>query len=250
MMLPWFSGNTSKSKLTPERRKKLRELCRKLGIQINALSQLDRALTHSSSLDRSGTHTETYERLEFLGDSILNASMAYILFEGYPNMTEGGMSAYRSSLVDERTLSEIAEDYGILSYINLGKGESLSDIRAREKVTADIMESIIGVIFLEKGFKRALRFVRRIMEVQIKNRVEQGTRDYKTQLQKWAVAKFREYPQYTVVNEIGPDHNKVFEVRANVANKFSAVARGRTKKEAEQKAAEKIWTSLRHERDE
>lgn len=247
MMFPWFSENSSKTRLTPERKRRLRELCSKLGIKVNALSDLDRALTHSSSIERSGTHTETYERLEFLGDSILNASMAYLLFQRHPNLTEGGLSAYRSSLVDERTLSEIAETFGILEYINLGKGESLGDIRAREKVTADIMESIIGVIFMEKGFDRAFRFVSDIMEDHLRARVEQGTRDFKTQLQKWAVAKYREYPNYTVVNEIGPDHNKVFEVKASVAGKYESTARGRTKKEAEQKAAEKIWNSLRHD---
>lgn len=245
-MFRLFSKGTAKEQLSPARKKALRELCGRIGISINALSLLDRALTHSSAIEKTADHTETYERLEFLGDSILNASVAYLLYTDNPALNEGELSALRSSLVDEKTLSEIAVSIELLKYINLGKGETLTDPRAREKVTADIMESIIGVIFIEKGFNKALLYVQRMMGVHIRHRMLRGTRDYKTQLQKWAVSRYREYPAYNVVSETGPDHNKIFEIEVAVQKaKLFARASARTKKEAEQKAAEKVWNEVK-----
>ncbi len=245
-MQPLFSRNMKdKEKISPIRIKKLKILCRKLDIKIKKYYMLDRALTHSSCLDKANEYNETYERLEFLGDSILNASVAFILFINNPKLTEGGLSALRSSLVDEKTLSEIAISYNILAYINLGKGETLSDTRAKEKVAADIIESIIGVLFLEKGFKGALAFVKKLMEDEISKRLKTGTRDYKTQIQKWSISKFKEYPVYQVINESGPDHNKIFEVRVSIHNEYAATATGRTKKDAEQKAAEKVLNEIK-----
>jgi ribonuclease-3 len=242
-MLHWFSKNTNKHKdqrVSDQRIEKLKKLSDRLSIRLKDYSLLDTALTHSSCSDKSANYQETYERLEFLGDSILNASIAYLLYINNPQFSEGGLSALRSSLVDEKTLSEIAFGLKLLDYINLGKGETLSDQRARQKVAADITESIIGVIFLENGFEKALAFIKNILEPEIKKRLKTGTRDYKTQLQKWSVSKFREYPVYKIIKETGPDHNKIFEVSVSVHNEYSANAKGRTKKEAEQKAAEQV----------
>lgn len=247
-MSPLFSKrsrNKTPSPLAPQRKKKLAELCKKLGISLGNYTLLDTALAHSSSVDKGAGIRESYERLEFLGDSVLNTSMAYLLYKNNPDYSEGSLSALRSSLVDEKTLSEIAFSFHILHYIKLGKGETLSDSRAKEKVAADVMESIIGVIFLDKGFDKALAFVKRVMEGEIKKRILIGTRDYKTQIQKWAVSRYKEYPVYEMVGEKGPDHNKIFEVRVKIHNEFSATATGRTKKDAEQKAAEKVLNEIK-----
>lgn len=239
------TAKTAGSKLSQERVQKLRELCKVLSIKVKNFDLLDKALTHSSFIDRTGESHDTYERLEFLGDSILNASVAHMLYLSNPRLTEGGLSALRSSLVDEKTLSEIALKMNILDYINLGKGETLSDMRAKEKVAADIIESIIGVIFLENSFEKALLFVRSIIESEVKKRLKMGTRDFKTKLQKWAIAKYKEYPKYSVISESGPDHNKIFEMNVAVHSEYSASATGRTKKEAEQKAAEKVIKDIK-----
>jgi ribonuclease III len=251
-MFPLFSKSSDKKApsgpvvtIPVQRKKRLAELCKKLGITLKDFVLLDTALAHSSSVDKGPGARESYERLEFLGDSVLNTSMAYLLYHNNPEYTEGALSALRSSLVDEKTLSEIAFSFHILHYIKLGKGETLSDSRAKEKVAADVMESIIGVIFLEKGFDKALAFVRRVMEKEIQKRILVGTRDYKTQIQKWAVSRYKEYPSYEVVSEKGPDHNKIFEVRVRIHNEYSATATGRTKKDAEQKAAEKVLQELK-----
>ncbi len=247
-MLLWFLKNTYKpQKISKARLKKLKELCRKLNIRVSDFSMLDRALTHSSCMDKANDYSDTYERLEFLGDSILNASIAYHLFVSNPRLSEGGLSSLRSSLVDEKTLSELAMIFNIIDYINLGKGETLSDSRAKEKVAADVIEAIIGVIFMEKGFNKARVFVEKLMENEIKKRLKTGTRDFKTQIQKWSIAKYKEYPVYQVVKESGPDHNKIFEVKVHIHNdEYSAVAAGRTKKDAEQKAAEKVWREIKN----
>lgn len=243
-MLRFFSKNTDR-KLSNERVRRLKELSRRLGVGIHDFDNLDRALTHTSALEKSAPLEETYERLEFLGDSILNASVAQILYLSNPGLSEGGLSALRSSVVDERTLAEVGHTLGVLDFVNLGKGETLSDSRAREKVTADIMESIIAVIFLEKGFPRAQKFVKKILGAEIEQRLKNGTRDFKTQVQKWSVSKFREYPQYEVIQEYGPDHNKIFEVRVTVHGRFTATGKGRTKKDAEQHAAEQVLQSIK-----
>jgi len=251
-MLRWFSESTSKIKkklrlhwIPRERIRRLKRLCSKLSIGIKDYRLLDRAFTHTSSLERPGRYEEAYERLEFLGDSILNASIAYLLYSNHPSLTEGGLSSLRSSLVDEKTLSGVSFELHLLDYVNLGKGETLSDPRAREKVAADVLEALIGVIFLENGFEKALKFVKGILGDEIELRIKSGTRDYKTQLQKLSVSRYKEYPVYQVLREIGPDHNKIFEVVVNVHNKYTATAKGRTKKEAEQNAAEIVLKQMK-----
>ncbi|MCX7821393.1 MAG: ribonuclease III [Brevinematales bacterium] len=245
-----FLRNLSKIKqgtLSKERIKKLIELSRKLKIKINDFELLDKALTHTS-FEKANGNKGTYERLEFLGDSILNSSVAYILYELCPNYKEGTLSALRASIVDEKTLSSISIGLSIVDYINLGRGETLADFRAKEKVSADVLEAIIGAIFIEKGFDEAFSFVERILFSEIEKRIKIGPKDFKTQLQKLVVAKYKEYPQYEVISENGPEHNKIFEVSVSVNNKkYFAIAKGRTKKEAEQKAAEKVLNQMKKE---
>lgn len=244
-MLRLFSKGIKVKRLSAGRQHDLKVLCKKLKIRVRSLSLLDRALTHSSCREKLGKERISYERLEFLGDSILNASVSYILFREHPQFSEGKLSALRSSLVDEKTLAEIGLNLDILPYINLGKGETLSDSRAQQKVTADIMESIIAVIFIDRGFKKAFQFVEFIMEGHIQIRIENGTRDYKTRLQHVSIDKYKEYPVYKVINEKGPDHNKIFEVEVTVNGTIKGSGIGRSKKEAEQKAAQKVLKMMK-----
>lgn len=245
-MLRLFSKNSSSNeKLTPERKKQLKVLCEKLKVKVRDLELLDRALTHSSCRDKTGKMMESYERLEFLGDSVLSLSVSYILYHTNPSFAEGKLSAIRSSVVDEITLAEIGAQLDIYPYINLGKGEQLKDERAKKKVFADIMESIIAVLFLDGGYEKAFKFVEQIMYVPIEQRLTEGTRDYKTRLQQYSIERFKEYPSYAVVGERGPDHNKIFQVEVTVAGKYKGSGMGRSKKEAEQKAAYKVLKRLR-----
>lgn len=240
-MLRLFSRNSSNNeKLTPERKKLLKKLCEKLKVRISNLELLDRALTHSSCRDKTGKLMDSYERLEFLGDSVLSLAVSYMLYNTNPTFAEGKLSAIRSSVVDEATLAEIGNQLDIYPYINLGKGEQLKDERARKKVFADIIESIIAVIFMDGGYEKAYKFVEHIIGVHIDQRLTEGTRDYKTRLQQLSIERFKEYPVYAVTGEKGPDHNKIFQVEVTVGGKFKATGIGRSKKEAEQKAAYRI----------
>lgn len=240
-----FSRNTSsKHPLTSERKQQLRELCRILKIRVWSLSLLDRALTHTSYLTKNNREVQSYERLEFLGDSILNASASLMLYREEPAYKEGRMSALRSSLVDERTLSEISQELGIDRYINLGKGERLSDQRARRKVSADVVESIIGVLYLDRGFEYARRFVDRLIYPLFLSRLERGLRDHKSKLQRISLEKYKKYPEYRVLKESGPDHNKIFEVQVCLDTYYCEVGQARSKKEAEQQAAKKALSVL------
>jgi len=245
-MLRLFSKNTKDlHELSVERKTALKKLCKILQVRVRNLSLLDRALTHTSFLHRNKKIYQSYERLEFLGDSILNASVSRILFQRHPDYMEGKMSAIRSSVVDEKTLAEIGIIFGVDQYINLGKGEKLDDKRARQKVTADIMESIIAVLFLEGGFENAFKFVEKIISPQLVKRYEKGLRDFKSQLQRVSLEKFKVYPVYEVVRERGPEHNKIFDIRVSVSDRYTALASGRSKKESEQKAAQNVLEQMK-----
>ncbi len=211
---------------------------------MRSLALLDRALTHTSYLNRKDQEIKSYERLEFLGDSVLNASVSYSLFSENPGFKEGKMSALRSSLVDEKTLSEISIMLKLDEYVNLGKGERLHDQRARRKVSADVVESIVGVLFLERGFNYARKFVQRLIFPHIQNRLALGIRDYKSKLQRISLDRYKSYPEYTVIKEIGPDHNKVFEIEVKLENKYKETGSARSKKEAEQLAAKKALKAI------
>ncbi|URA10238.1 ribonuclease III [Thermospira aquatica] len=245
----WFSKNTSSGEISPARRKQLKDLCRKLNVHVKALALLDRAFTHASYSHENRDPLYNYERLEFLGDSVLNLGIAKLLYETRPNEKEGSLSALRSSLVDEKTLFEIAEQFSFYDYLKLGKGESLSDERARVKVLADVMESFLAVYFLEHGWENSFRLIKRLFSPVLQRRLEDGIRDYKSQLQKWALARYKEYPVYKVIGEEGPDHNKLFTVEVTLHNKWRAISTGRSKKDAEQKAAEQLFSLVQEEHE-
>ncbi len=249
-----FLRNLNKDKVLEnkhsDRKDKIRRFLKKLGLKFRDVSLFEKAFTHTSFIEKSENGISSYERLEFLGDSVLNMCVSFILYKLCPLYKEGTLSALRASVVDEKTLSQISLKLNLLNYVNLGRGESLSDPRAKEKVSADILEALIGAVFIDSGFEKAFEFVRRIMIEEINKRIKVGPKDFKSQLQKLSIARYKEYPRYEVINEVGPEHNKIFEVSVSVNNnQYFATAKGRTKKEAEQKAAEKILSVIKNEKD-
>jgi|YNPMSStandDraft_1061717.scaffolds.fasta_scaffold01117_9 ribonuclease-3 len=240
----WFSKSTSEYNLSPQREKQLKTLCKKLSIRIKALALLDRAFTHASYGHENKYPLYNYERLEFLGDAVLNLGIARLLYEIQPLEKEGFLSALRSSIVDEQTLYDVANSLSFYDYLNLGKGETLSDERARVKVLADVMESFLAVHFLEHGWEKTYSLIKRLFLPVLQKRMEMGTKDFKSQLQKWSLSTYKEYPVYRVIKEEGPDHNKLFTIEVSLHNTWRAVSQGRSKKEAEQKAAEQLLTKI------
>lgn len=240
-MFHLFSKKFKISTLTKERRQFLKHHAEQANIPIVDFDHWDLSLTHISFGDSNDA--PSYERLEFLGDSILGLCLANILFQKYPDLSEGKMSMLKSNLADEKTLSQIGRDLGLLKIVKLGRGEKLQDKRAQEKVLCDLFESTLAVIFIDHGFLKCQEFVFKLFHNKIDLTLLEGVKDYKTRLQKIIIKSFKEYPHYTVINTEGPDHGKIFTVEGGL-NEFIATGKGRSKKEAEQNVAYHILQQI------
>lgn len=194
---------------------------------------LTRALTHRS---HGPGH---YERLEFLGDSLLNLVAAELLFERRPHAAEGDLSRLRSRLVRDRTLAEIAQDLDLGTHLRLGQGEMKSGGYLRESILADVVEALIGAVFLDGGFEEARRVVRSLLEKRERELPEADRlKDPKTRLQELLQGQGHDLPEYEVLKESGADHAKRFEVECRVGELAPPVrAEAGSRRKAEQAAA-------------
>lgn len=196
---------------------------------------LQRAVTHTSYANehrREGVQHN--ERLEFLGDAVLEVISSEYLFRKYPEKQEGELSKLRASMVCEPSLAKCARDLGLPAYLRLGKGEEQMGGRKKESITSDAVEAVIGAIYLDGGFEEARTFV--MNHVLLDLREEDLFRDEKTKLQE-VVQDQREKVEYRLVSEEGPDHDKKFTVAAYVGTRQIGIGSGRTKKAAAQAAA-------------
>ena len=198
-------------------------------------------MTHISFTNT--TDEPSYERLEFLGDSVLGLCIADILYEAFTDMTEGRMSAIKSYMANEKTLAQIGRDIGLLEVVKLGNGEHLKDKRAQEKVLCDLFESTLATIYLQHGFKKCKEFISILLHERMYTLFEEGVKDFKTRLQRITVKIYKEYPTYQIVDTEGPDHGKIFTVKGDIAH-FTSLGKGRSKKEAEQKVAQLILDQM------
>lgn len=217
-------------------------LSEKLGYEFTNSQLLERALTHKSFHNenniQSGGHNE---RLEFLGDAVLDMALSEYLFQEYSEMDEGNLSKIRASLVNENTLATIAADIELSQEIRFGKGEALTGGALKPRLLACALEATIGAIYLDSDYAKTKNFI-----LQIFNPYFDGLgsgvvfeSDYKTRLQEWAQKEHRCIPTYELIRETGPDHEKIFHVEVKVKDKVLAQGQGRSKKLAEQSAAEK-----------
>lgn len=214
------------------------ELEKKIGYEFKDKSLLRQALTHSSfSNEQRINKLKNYERLEFLGDAVLELASSKFFFTENPDMTEGQMTKMRSSMVCEQALAFCAKDISLGEYLLLGKGEEATGGRMRESIIADVMEAIIGAIYLDGGFEKAERFILKFILSDLGSK--QLFYDSKTILQE-KIQKEGKSLVYELIEEIGPDHDKQFTVEAVVDGKALSRGVGRTKKAAEQKAAYEV----------
>ena len=205
---------------------------------------LDTALTHSSyANERHGGDCESYERLEFLGDSILGLVTAEFLFTHEPPLPEGRMTRLRAELVCEASLHKTALSLGLGEYMRLGKGEEHTGGRERPSILADMVEAVIAAIYLDAGMEEARRFILDKVLCGAEIGDEHRSADYKTQLQEIVQRKSNQSIQYVLVGESGPDHNKLFSFEVLINGECAGSGSGRTKKEAEQMAAKKALES-------
>lgn len=214
----------------------LKELEEKIRYKFNDFDKLKLAMTHSSyANERNMGRMNNNERLEFLGDAVLELTTSQFLFDRYKDQPEGELTKKRASMVCEPTLALCAKEINLGKYLLLGKGEDHTGGRQRASITSDAMEALIGAIYLDGGFEKAQEFILNFILNDIENK--ELFYDGKTTFQEM-VQSFTDKPvSYELVGEEGPDHNKTFVARVLVGTEVLGEGKGRTKKGAEQEAA-------------
>ena len=222
----------------------LEELQDKIGYRFQNTDLLKQALTHSSFANEQKINKlKDYERLEFLGDAVLELVSSEFLFRENPQMPEGQLTKLRASMVCEPALAYCAKDIDLGSYILLGRGEEYTGGRYRSSITSDVMEAIIGAIFLDGGIENAKKHIYRFILSDLENKIL--FLDSKTILQEEIQKKKDAQLRYELIGESGPDHNKQFTVDAYLNDVLIGSGTGRTKKAAEQAAAYEAIRKLR-----
>lgn len=229
-----------------ERKKQLVAFCKSLGLRFRELAFLELAFRHRSYSNESGDkHPVNNERLEFLGDSVLGLAAASYLYKTFEDNPEGDLARIKAVVVSEKTLAPIALRFGIDKMLVLGHGEELSGGRNKPAILADCMESIIGAYFLDSGYAAAEKYVLSFLVPEIeKVHDDRGSKDYKTLLQELYQKKTKACPHYETVSVTGPDHDRTFSVTVHLGNVAYGPESGKSKKEAEQKAAKKAYMLL------
>ena len=237
--------------LTEERQKELLTLSERLGVKFRDIALLDQALTHTSfaneSVHRKVVHNE---RLEFLGDAVLELATSTYLFRQFPMMPEGDLTKARASVVCEAALHRRATEVNLGSFLLLGHGEQATGGRERPSILADAVEALIGAVFLDGGYEAAKQVVLELLSEGLQDAREGKllVTDYKTALQELLQAEGASASdiQYVDAGQTGPDHDKVFTVRLMVNGRQEAEGVGKSKKQAQQKAAEQALSRRRH----
>lgn len=225
-------------------------LQRKMGYQFKDVALLNNALTHSSyANEKHWSYNRNNERIEFLGDAVLELISTEYLYTSHPNMTEGELTRFRASLVCEMSLASSARELELGDCLFLGKGEYQTGGDKRDSILSDAFEAVIGAIYLDGGLEPAKRFVHQYVLSDIEQK--QLFHDSKTILQEMVQSNFHEGTKicYPLIKESGPDHNKTFFVICQVNGVEYGSGSGRTKKAAEQKAAYETIIKLRQEKN-
>jgi ribonuclease-3 len=227
----------------------LERLQQRLGYTFGDRAILLQSLTHTSYgheyLQEKSIALRDNERLEFLGDAILDVVVSDILLETFPEANEGHLSKMRAAVVNEKTLAELAKTINLYDCVRLGKGESQTGGNQKPSILSSTLEALIAAIYLDGGFNAVYPVVRHLFAPMFQS--ETGTLpfcDHKTQLQEIVQAKHKVTPTYHLLQTSGPDHAKLFEVEVRMGGKRMAMATGSSKKEAEQNAAQAALTSV------
>ena len=206
---------------------------------------LELALTHKSWVNEHSGKRGSNERLEFLGDAILEFIVSKEIYNKFPKQEEGYLTALRANLVNTINLSQIAKKLNLGSYLYLSKGEEESGGRSNSSILADSVEALIGALFLDGGVEKAEKFLSEYLISEIDKKASEPLKDAKSQLQEVVQAKGYIAPKYEVVNEEGPDHSKLFTIQVVINGKSKATGTGKSKSEAAQDAATKALGNLK-----
>jgi ribonuclease-3 len=217
-------------------------LCARMGVELD-LHLLERALTHRSYAYENGG-LPTNERLEFLGDSVLGIVVTDTLFRRHPDLAEGQLAKLRAAVVNMRALADVARDLGLGEFIRLGKGEEITGGRDKSSILADTVEALLGAVYLDRGLAVSAELIHSLFDPLIAASATLGAGlDWKTSLQERCAEHHLGIPEYAV-DESGPDHAKSFVATVLLNGEAFGQGQGRSKKEAEQAAAEATWTEL------
>jgi ribonuclease-3 len=247
-MPDWFRSlftKKNKSDISPELKSRIEKLERIVGFQIDDPSLFLKALRHRSTLSQEQYQTyDSYERLEFLGDAVLDLIAAEILFNQYPEKDEGFLTKVRAKLVRGETLSDFSMKLGIEDLMELGERNGNTEVS--KSILADAFESIIAAIYITKGYRHAYEFVDRVIAENLIIKELINTLDnYKSALLEYAQAEKMPVPRYELINESGPGHNRTFEVKVLIGENQLGTGIGKSKKKAEQKAAREALKSIK-----
>ncbi|NIS60697.1 MAG: ribonuclease III [Proteobacteria bacterium] len=209
-----------------------------ISYQFNDLDLLNVALTHRSyTNERSGTTYQDNERLEFLGDSVLNVIISHLIMESFPHFREGQLTRLRASLVNQKSLARVSKNLGINQYLLLGKGESRRGGREKSSLVSDAYEALIGAVYLDGGFEKAFRVVEKQF-IPLLDRGLTDDGDFKTEVQQISQRLFGCSPRYRLSDVSGPEHDKTFGAEIFIDGRLYGYGSGKNKKEAQQKAAQ------------
>ena len=215
------------------------ELYNIIGYSFKGESLIREALTHPSL-----EGTPNYQRLEFVGDRVLGLAIAAWMYELHPNLDEGGLASRHTNLVRREACAKIAEDLKLGDFIHMAKSSEDTGGRKRETIIADVCESVIGAIYLEAGHLEAEKFIRKFWHEMAHN-VKVAKRDAKTRLQELVQSRGISTPVYTTIGKSGPDHQPTFTITVKVKGYGEEIAKGQSKREAEQQAAEIMLDRLK-----
>lgn len=229
--------------------RQIQEVSRRLGYTFRSPDLLAKAFRHASYVhEHPESGLEHNERLEFLGDAVLDLAIGHLLMRAYEDAREGELSKLRAMIVGEAGLFEVSSSLGLGDFVLLGKGEEQTGGREKPSILANTLEALVGAMYLDAGFERTLEILRRLFSTIIEgvgNKI--AAHDFKSLLQEYTQRKYRVTPDYRLLEEAGPAHDRTFRVTLYLRGEALTTAEGKSKKEAEQKAAREAFFCLRGE---
>ncbi|MFA9288594.1 MAG: ribonuclease III [Weeksellaceae bacterium] len=226
----------------------LPQLEKTIAIEFKDKTLLENVFIHRSYLNEHRTfHLPSNEKLEFLGDSVLSLTTSIYLYRHYPHLAEGDYTDIKASIVRTESLAEVAKNLNLGQYLQLSHGEEKGKGRDKKNILADCFEALIAAIFIDQGFEVAYNFIVRYLftdklDYIVKNKLYLSPKSY---LQEITQAKYKELPEYIILEETGPEHDKMFTIAVIVHNKQLAQGTGASKKQAEEQAAQNALELLR-----
>ncbi|MBI5974580.1 ribonuclease III [Staphylococcus canis] len=238
-------ANHRKQSLIDQFQNQFKMKMKELNLQYSDISIFQQAFSHSSFInDFNMKRLDHNERLEFLGDAVLELTVSRFLYDQYPHLPEGDLTKMRANIVCEPSLVIFANKIQLNTLILLGKGEEKTGGRTRPSLVADVFEAFIGALYLDQGLEAVKTFAEYAIFPFVEGDQLMGAVDFKTKFQEYVHQKYLGHLQYQIIQEDGPAHNKQFTSEVQLNHKPIAQGVGRTKKESEQKAAEKAYLAL------